>query len=163
MRIAAARNYRFFHAPTVARASVIIRIVYYNNYATYLQIVSRRNWRYEALTTVFQIPGCGTAALERVHSREIFPSVHQEASVIGSRTVIWRNHFRHFVRRSMRRACCAGMTRKIVHSGSRTSAAWYGSDVHKGGDVSHGIIAPSRDYPPGSRVKPRSLAWFAAS
>lgn len=27
---------------------------------------------------------------------------------------------------------------------------------HKGGDVSHGIIAPSRDYSPGSHVNPRS-------
>lgn len=63
-RIAGARNYRFFHAPSaesVERLTMIIRIVYYNNYATYL--VNRFTAQpaiYEVLTTVSQIPGCVT-------------------------------------------------------------------------------------------------------
>lgn len=176
-RIAAARNYRFFHARPVARLSMIISIVYYNNYATYLANRFAPQ-RYEVLTTVSQTTDRGSTTRKGAHRLLLPPEVFS-SDAPGSEvyrapplsfgeiiSVICPTIY------DSGACCCSGMTRgKIVHilGGPRTSAVpiRIGTFIKAGtfltGLLRHrAIIRRARALNP-ERKRERSLARFAVS
>lgn len=148
MRIAGARNYRFFYATLVAHLSMIIRIVYHNNY------VSGKSFHTVAIGDMYEVL---TTNLSKNHGAYHFPKYPswytRKRVLIRSSTVICRDHFRHLYGDFLRGVLSGWLVRSFRDP---EGTNLHGSDMdHKGGDVSHGIIAPSCDYSPSSHVNPR--------
>lgn len=145
---------------------MIIRIVYYNNYATYLGKsfhgttgdirgandclsnagLRNNSGRCISVPEVYPLAIPGSETLSHCYTHTPAPIISVICPTIYAAGVLPGWLVRSF-------------TRRLEPPRTR-----YRSDVCKGGDVSHGIIAPCGAIKPSvSRIKPRSPARFVLS